>query len=677
MRTRHPHAYSRLNSSLKQFVKSAMVSRDVCWRVLLAMLVTQTTVCHAATFQGLGDLPGGNFESDAYGVSADGSVVSGTGYAASGLQAYRWTSGTGMVGLGNLPDSLNNNFGFGVSNDGSVVVGYGFAPGLGAEAYRWTSGTGMVGLGDLAGGVFNSYAWAASNDGSVVVGYGSSTSGSEAFRWTNGTGMVELGDLPGGMFQSLALDVSGDGSVVVGSASSASGSEAFRWTSGGGMVGLGDLPGGGFQSTALSVSDDGFTAVGWSISAAGTEAFRWTNGGGMVGLGDLPGGSFGSLASGASADGSVVVGRGVSALGSEAFFWTNGGGMQNLRDVLIAGGATGLTGWTLNEARSVSADGRTIVGSGTNPLGQTEAWIATVPEPSTLALSVGSALALLLAVHLKTTCRQAIARRIHTLRLTACGLFIGVGLWSAGAPSASAGVASFVNYQEAHENVMFDDTSGIPTSTIVDHDYIADPPQSFDFGGGTALLGAHPSVSLKSSLAAGGIEYTQRSTTSWLFELGDSEDKIAWGAVGSVTVSGYVAPGDQAFINLGFSVAGPSGFPYITDLIYAPTYQLIEEIDGGGDFTRTLSSYFIFAAHGPSSSGSVAWFSSAGVNLRRQVGTAFPLSDQDRTSYVNFEIANAFSIPEPASLTLMGAGIGVLALCAARRARTRRRVFPN
>ena len=59
--------------------------------------------------------------------------------------------------------------------------------------------------------------------------------------------------------------------------------------------------------------------------------------------------------------------------------------MQNLRELLIAGGATGLTGWTLTQASGISADGRTIVGFGRNPRGQTEAWIAHLDLGPTLA----------------------------------------------------------------------------------------------------------------------------------------------------------------------------------------------------------------------------------------------------------------------------------------------------
>ncbi len=226
--------------------------------------------------------------------------------------------------------------------------------------------------------------------------------------WTMALGSVAhgvsfqgLGDLPGGGFFSQAFGVSADGSVVVGVGTSPSGTEAFRWTQAGGMVGLGGLVGPALFSIATAVSADGSVVVGESTSASGEEAFRWTQAGGMVGLGDLPGGALASFATAVSADGSVVVGRGMSALGGEAFMWDSVHGMRNLSDVLVGdfGLGASLTGWTLTQATAISPDGLAIVGFGTNPIGETEAWIANlgpaaVPEPSTL-LFVGSGLAAL------------------------------------------------------------------------------------------------------------------------------------------------------------------------------------------------------------------------------------------------------------------------------------------
>jgi hypothetical protein len=112
---------------------------------------------------------------------------------------------------------------------------------------------------------------------------------------------------------------------------------------------------------------------------ADTEAFRWTSDGGMVGLGALePGGS--SVANGVSADGSVVVGAATLCFPYDwyaAFIWDSTNGMRELGQVLTSLGID-LTGWTLDEARGVSGDGLTIVGTGTNPSGDQEGWIAVL-----------------------------------------------------------------------------------------------------------------------------------------------------------------------------------------------------------------------------------------------------------------------------------------------------------
>lgn len=345
-----------------------------------------TFPAQAASFQGLGGLPG-SFSSSASGVSADGSVVVGssqrerTDSPYRGWEAFRWTQGTGMVGLGNLPGGDFGSRASEVSGDGSVVVGYGFSNTNFLKAFRWTQGTGMVELGDLPGGGFDNFASGVSFDGSVVVGGSNTDIGPQAFLWTQAMGTVGLGDLPGGSSLvgenfSWAQGVSFDGSTVVGYSQSANGQEAFRWTQATGMVGLGDLPGGTFSSIANVVSADGSVVGGGSNSANGWEAFRWTQATGMAGLGDLPGGIFSSYATGISADGSVLVGYSESANGQESFIWNSTQGMRSLQAVLTNDYGLDLTGWFLQQANAISADGLTVVGFGTNPDGLTEAWIA-------------------------------------------------------------------------------------------------------------------------------------------------------------------------------------------------------------------------------------------------------------------------------------------------------------
>jgi probable HAF family extracellular repeat protein len=145
------------------------------------------------------------------------------------------------------------------------------------------------------------------------------------------------------------------------------------------MVGIGDLPGGGFSSGAQAISGDGRVIVGSGQTAAGFEAFRWTAAEGMVGLGDLPGGNFSSGANAVSADGNVIVGAG-SGIGDSdgAFVWLPSLGMVSLKEYLKQSGVSGLDGWHLTYAQGISADGSTIVGTGVNPQGLFEGWVATI-----------------------------------------------------------------------------------------------------------------------------------------------------------------------------------------------------------------------------------------------------------------------------------------------------------
>jgi probable HAF family extracellular repeat protein len=323
----------------------------------------------AASFQGLGFIPGGTF-SWAYDVSVDGLTV--VGYSeslSSNREAFRWTASGGMQGLGFLPGG-GRSIAEGVSADGSVVVGYSWT-GIDMQAFRWTEEDGMVGLGDLPGGDFWSQAFAVSADGSVVVGASSSALGYEAFRWTESGGMQGLGDLPGGQFYSEALDVSADGSVVVGWSKIASGGfQAFRWTESNGMVSIGG-------HIAEGVSDNGEVVVGYTS----TQAFRWTVSGGMQILGSLPGGDR-SDAKAVSPDGSIVVGSARKDDEWEPIIWDASNGMRSIKDILENEHGIDLTGWNLTWAYGISAGGLTIVGYAEYP--NNEGWIVSFDSPVTV-----------------------------------------------------------------------------------------------------------------------------------------------------------------------------------------------------------------------------------------------------------------------------------------------------
>jgi probable HAF family extracellular repeat protein len=350
--------------------------RKICLVALcIHVLAATSTMAATAAFQGLGDLSGGSFSSLALDVSNDGSVVVGYGTTASGQQAFRWTQSTGMVALGSFTASSASK----VSADGATIVGGGDS-----KAFRWTQAGGMEIIPGLSGAT-SSDAGGVSADGSVVAG----TSGGQAFRWTQSGGTVGLGYLSG-KTSSSTYSVSDDGSVVVG----ASGGQAFRWTQSGGMQGLGYLPGDSSDGWAHNVSPDGSVIVGTSGSM---HAFRWTASTGTVALGSLSGmnvthplaaSNYGSKIVGASYNNSTYL--------CYAFIWDSAHGMRNLKSVLQSDYGLTLTGWTLNAAYGISADGNVIVGQGTNPSGQTEAFrVILVPEPSSIALITMGGLCLL------------------------------------------------------------------------------------------------------------------------------------------------------------------------------------------------------------------------------------------------------------------------------------------
>jgi uncharacterized membrane protein len=219
-------------------------------------------------------------------------------------------------------------------------------------------------------------------------------------RRTDDGQTIDLGDLPGGDVASRSWAVSADGSTIVGSSIGQSGwFEPFRWTADDGMIPLGKLPGiDRLRGEAWDVSADGNVIVGEiSQLRAGRQAFRWTPSSGTQGLGDLPGGSVFSTALGVSADGNTIVGSGTISGGpysQRAFIWNAENGMQDLDALLRTKYRADLQGVTLNTATAVSANGRVIVGTGTKAFGtniDTVAWRLVIPEPSTMLLTIMAA----------------------------------------------------------------------------------------------------------------------------------------------------------------------------------------------------------------------------------------------------------------------------------------------
>ncbi len=372
-----------------------------------------------ASLTGLGHIGSTVSYSEGRGISADGQTGVGGSLISGGIGglsvAYSWREGSITPIFTPSGGSAGSQ---GSSADGSLIVGsvdYGSFSPLGAQAFVYSAELGPVMLGDFPSnptGVPKSFGRAISSDGSTIVGNGLSVNGNEAFVMNLATHQfVGLGALSSTNFSSWAYGVSGNGSVVVGSSySGATELQAFRWTPSGGIQGLGFLPSPAALTRygqAEAVSADGQVIVGQcrsNNSQNGLEAFRWSKGTGMVGLGDLSGGSFQSFAFATNSNGSVIVGRATidgpigpfgGGSASRAFIWDATYGMRDLQLALQAAGAI-VTGWNLQEARGVSADGRTIVGTGIGPDGATQGWIAVLPveaPPTCYANCDGSTLA--------------------------------------------------------------------------------------------------------------------------------------------------------------------------------------------------------------------------------------------------------------------------------------------
>jgi probable HAF family extracellular repeat protein len=314
----------------------------------------------------LGDLSGGQFQSEANAISADGRTVVGFSSVATDYHAFRWTTAGGMVDLGNLPGGeIRSSFATSVSADGSIIAGIGdYGNNQTIQAFRWSSTGGMAGLGFFPGTDRISKALGMSADGSVIVGLGESTRGDEAFRWTAAGGIQGLGDLSGGDFSSGAYAVSGDGRIAVGRGESATDYPAVLWTTPTEMEALGHVLG-AISAIALDISTDGQFVVG-SDAFGGTgiraEAFRWSRTTGFKRLGHIAGQleTFAGLS--VSADGEVIVG----GQGDVAFVWTPGFGMRRLWDVLLDSGTSPSSdGWSeLLRSTGVSDDGRFVAGFG-------------------------------------------------------------------------------------------------------------------------------------------------------------------------------------------------------------------------------------------------------------------------------------------------------------------------
>ena len=343
----------------------------------LGALLVGAAPAHAqSAFIGIGHVPG-DPESKGLAISADGSVVVGSSYySGTAEHAYRWTAATGLR-LITTPGFELNTTAYAASGDG-LLMGGNTNNLIDSPAWSWTEAGGAVTL-------FNrGTIRAASTTGDVLAGYtmDGGTHSLHAVRWTGADGVRSLEPNGQTISHSQALGLNADGTLAVGQAifPTINSLRAFLWSAATGMQNIGSTDPAGHPSRAWAITRDGAAVVGGAqFLGMPLDAFRWTSAGGMQDLGSLSSiDDTDALA--VSDDGNTVVGTCgktlAGTLSGQAFVWHPAIGLRNLQTFL---GALVPTGWTLIEARGVSADGTVITGWGRNPLNQTEGWIVRLP----------------------------------------------------------------------------------------------------------------------------------------------------------------------------------------------------------------------------------------------------------------------------------------------------------
>ena len=361
------------------------MKRETLKQLAFGILSTLTAVSNssAATFEGLGQLPGGN-SSGAAGISSNGEFIAGVFRDSDRKNhAVVWSQDSELRVINNLPNG-NYTFGRNVANDGTVVGnGDYFTDRLSIGAFR-SFGTGAGLLQDLPGGAPVGYAEAIDDLGTKVVGESSGTDAQQAVIWPLEGGVQPLGVLPGHA-SSRAFGISPDGTVVVGDSNPKDGPrQAFRYIdSETGLEPLVNLSNLNPFSIALDASLDGEVIVGSSgTSTSLQEAVYWTSDRQPHHIGLLPGDNE-SMAIAVTHNGSTILGASFDTLQSgndpKSFIWQKHTGMRTLEQILREANVD-FTGWRHLTASDLSADGSILVGSGANPQGFFEAWRADIGD---------------------------------------------------------------------------------------------------------------------------------------------------------------------------------------------------------------------------------------------------------------------------------------------------------
>jgi uncharacterized membrane protein len=371
--------------------------------IVIVLTFQLAPMATAAEFFGIGDVVGGpglshGRRSTLWALSGDGSTIVGTIFENSTRSFFRWQRNTGAVELGiegsgsgsvgvvedgsailialDLDDTrqriiewtendlqdlafVDRRYGFSQDTDNYIVGSKGSSP---QEWFLWSKGNGLE--------VTNGNGWGhdVSATGKVV-----GILNRQAFVWTKQTGQFPLTTEPYAFTE--ARGISTDGTVIAGhlrrQSEPTGSSTLFRWTQEEGLQPLG-------AGTFSALSNDGSTIFG-NIEK---QAFRWTQETGFDII-SLPSGNEDVLNISwrdVTSDGAMAAVVVTFPSGDvQPFVWRAGRGITTVEDMLANefGLADRIAGWQFtSDQLLLSEDGRTLSGSGLNPDGFRDVWVA-------------------------------------------------------------------------------------------------------------------------------------------------------------------------------------------------------------------------------------------------------------------------------------------------------------
>lgn len=342
----------------------------------------------AASFAGIGDLPGGEAASEVRAISADGIVIVGFSSGANGEEAVRYSALNGLAGLGAAPSRATD-----VSPDGSAITGRASGgPGDTGPGAIWRVGQPIEFLeGDQGGAppelppLFELVDPEVVLDDGTVFGmcqqYGNPIPGPGCRQ--DGPGEIEIFPTTTIIYAADALN--NYGGVILGNRYGVPLLPAIL--NGGPVpypVDAYCITPGVCDAVLRAFSEGATLAVGTArmppprgsvndpAGALEDAAWIYTAAEGVTArLPDLPGGVQASGAYAISAAGRVVGGFGTDAMGQRAVLWIDRAAVA-LEQLVTDQGGTIPAGWELREVRALSSDGLVVAGNGINPAGARE-----------------------------------------------------------------------------------------------------------------------------------------------------------------------------------------------------------------------------------------------------------------------------------------------------------------